>query len=529
MPWKVYLRRIFDDPFYRRTAKESREQRKRMRSIGPVLFAIVALFVVAGVPAIRSGAAPAPVGSPSSSPAATPDLSGVERGAAPAPSAGGTLQPILNVTPSHGVAPLGVTATVWLPRASGSVAYNVTLCFGSGVCQNVTTWLGGAPPLSWATTYSTAGSYTVAANVTASNGSAGWANATVSVTLDAILPELTVTPNTGFAPVHAYVQLILGFGSTASPPFSATICPNPGSCVNRTQWVGYSAWSVVATYTSAGTYTITAQVNDSNGTSATVNATVTVIAPYFELVADPSVGSAPLTVNLTARVDGGAAPYNMTICSTVGSCATNASVNSTGEWTSRATYTIPGNYSVTASYVDAYGVQGTASTVVDVTAAAALTGVATAQAQPTPKGTTGALIGYTVNVSGGTPPYRVQWSYGDGTVGSGIPGQPTFHLYAHTGTFIPKLVVRDAVGHTWNETLPTVTVGATTAPTPPFGVSFSLGGEAPAIIALAVAAVALLGVIAHRLWVLRETEESSRFVYRLTQAPVNPDDFRRPP
>jgi hypothetical protein len=81
----------------------------------------------------------------------------------------------------------------------------------------------------------------------------------------------------------------------------------------------------------------------------------------------------------------------------------------------------------------------------------------------------GVTIDFRAVVSGGSAPYNLSWSFGDGSYGYGP--SPT-HAYAQAGTYSVKVDLADSAGVRVNETL-SVVVSAASSP------ATSSGGSAP--------------------------------------------------
>ncbi|MCI4330826.1 MAG: PKD domain-containing protein [Thermoplasmata archaeon] len=353
--------------------------------------------------------------------------------------------------------------------------------------------------------------------------------------------EILATPTYGFAPLKTYLQATacggnwsggfytsgcLGPVPNGSGPFTLTVCPVSGSCTVTRNWSGLGAYSFYYTYTAGGTYNLTGTLSNASGAFSTYWLLVQVVAPIFELVVSP--GGAPSTYNLTGEVLGGASPYRMTICPEPGKCVTNASVNWTGIWTLSWVYNRTGNYSASALMTDADGALAGATAAVDVTASPPLM-VHTHQASPPGGGPL--TVAFQTQISGGSPPYSLEWFFGDGTSGSGVNGGLSTHTYASAGSFTPRLTVRDGVGHVWSETLPPVSVGASASGGTPGGgllPAVGTGGWAsPVLLVLGLVALAGTALVAERRWSRARTEAGYRLVYHLTQDDIDPELIAR--
>ncbi|MEM4710417.1 MAG: PKD domain-containing protein, partial [Candidatus Woesearchaeota archaeon] len=82
----------------------------------------------------------------------------------------------------------------------------------------------------------------------------------------------------------------------------------------------------------------------------------------------------------------------------------------------------------------------------------------TCNAQPT-TGNIPLKVNFTGTATGGTGTYNYQWTFGDGTTGS---GQQTTHTYNQTGTYNPKLKITDTNNNQITINCPTITATQTT-------------------------------------------------------------------
>jgi PKD repeat protein len=197
-------------------------------------------------------------------------------------------------------------------------------------------------------------------------------------------------------------------------------------------------------YTSPGTYTATLTATASNGSSGTAVASVTVTG---------GGGNVTVTVTPSTNQTNPGQPvsfsYSATTSFGIGFPQIRSMLISYGDGaplplnppsgTVSHSYSAPGTYTVVVTATDTSGAQGRATTVIQVSPG------------PTPpisisaggpySGTVGSLITMTGNTSGGAfPPFQYQynWSFGDGTAGS---GQTTAHAYSNPGTYSILLTV----------------------------------------------------------------------------------------
>ncbi|MCI4325603.1 MAG: PKD domain-containing protein [Thermoplasmata archaeon] len=251
-------------------------------------------------------------------------------------------------------------------------------------------------------------------------------------------------------------------------------------------------------------------------------------APILSLAVSPSVGNAPLFVNVTVSVSDGVGPYNLSVCFGTAdhqSPAPNCGVgNSTWSGSSPLdfshVYLNSGNFSVVAIASDARGagVGSTALIVVTDQNSLGASAVELTGSGPAPLTAT-----FNETVAGGTPPITLQWTFGDGTSGSELPGVPVHHLYESPGVFTPQLTVTDSAGHRTVRTLPSITV--TAGATSPFS-----QGSTPVFVLLAALAGTILaaGLGFRFAQTRRWRREGDELVARLQTGPPRPPN-RMPP
>jgi PKD repeat protein len=209
------------------------------------------------------------------------------------------------------------------------------------------------------------------------------------------------------------------------------------------------------TYFLPGTYIATLQVTPPGGsvgpnsntyswiagqTLGTASATVVVLPDYFYVLVNtsPGTGPTPLTVKFTSTIKGDGFPPFTYKWDFGDFGATSTAANPT------YTYTRDGIYAVRVAVTDSKGWQSTAMT----TVFAAVPGiVVTTTAAPT-SGYAPLGVGFVASASGGVPPYIFQWSFGDGTTGS---GSSISHTYVNPGSYAAMVTVTDSMNH-WTVT-----------------------------------------------------------------------------
>lgn len=189
-------------------------------------------------------------------------------------------------------------------------------------------------------------------------------------------------------------------------------------------------------------------------------------APILSLLLTPQAGSAPLWVNATVNVAGGAGPFNLSLCfgtvdhtSPPAGCGAGTAANWSGSapLTFTHRYETPGNFSVVAVVSDASGAGSGATALVVVTAAGAL---AVSASPSTTSGRAPLTVEFSESLTGGSPPLTVQWRFGDGTSGSGEVNGAVAHTYESAGTYTPSVTVTDGAGHRSSRTLAPIVVAA---------------------------------------------------------------------
>ncbi|MFN7118576.1 MAG: PKD domain-containing protein, partial [Saprospiraceae bacterium] len=195
--------------------------------------------------------------------------------------------------------------------------------------------------------------------------------------------------------------------------------------------------SVTHTYTDLGTFPIVLTVTDELGGTSTATKEVTVHGrPEAQLVANPVVGSAPLTVNFDASTstdDGSIVSYSWDF----GDGSAGSGV------TTSHTYNTVGDFTVVLTVTDNLGATDTATVKITASANPAPVAIITADQ-------TSGLAPLTVNFDAGTSTddgsiVSYSWDFGDGSVGSGVT---TSHTYNTVGDFTVVLTVTDNLGAT---------------------------------------------------------------------------------
>ncbi len=235
------------------------------------------------------------------------------------------------------------------------------------------------------------------------------------------------------------------------------------------------------TFQTAGDYTVSVTVTDSNGDVATDSITVTATdnsVPTVAPTATPDSGLAPLQVQFSAHASGG--DGTLTYQWNFGDSATDTVANPVH------TYNSAGEYDASVTVTDANN--DSVSDTVHISVGSNLVPSASASATPQ-SGYAPLQVSFFGNASGGNAPLQYQWNFGDGATST---DQNPTHSYASTGTYTATLVVTDANNDSDSATVaitvkdnsvPQVSVAASpTSGIVPFNVNFNstvTNGDAP--------------------------------------------------
>lgn len=358
-------------------------------------------------------------------------------------------------------APADTMIHFWANASGGAPPYQFSWNFGNGG-NGTGQWPGYA--------YGANGTYQAVVTVVDSTGAQGSASVIVTIAGSPSGGSGNGTGNSstglsvyaGAVPSTAPAPAMISFYANASggtPPY--TYFWTFGNGGNGT---GESPSYV---YTTPGTYSAVVYVYDSAGNHANATVTVTVTgnqsagsALHLNFTASPDRGTAPLSVTFSAYVYGGLAPYTYRLCTSSGNCSSSTIDATTAYWQDSTTYLTPGNYTATATVVDATGNETISTVSIVVTAGNPLnvSVLSSSLSGPAPL-----AVGFLATVSGGTAPYSVEWAWGDGTVASSVSGAVVAHAYTTAGIFDPTLTVTDSAGH--NLTVALGVVNVTTTPT----------------------------------------------------------------
>jgi PKD repeat protein/photosystem II stability/assembly factor-like uncharacterized protein len=198
----------------------------------------------------------------------------------------------VSAEPAAGVAPLDVhfEGTV----SGGTPPYVTGWTFGDGATAD-----GDAADHR----YASPGTYTATFTVEDAAGETAARSTVIRVARgDPLEAAFTAEPAEGQAPLEV---AFIGSAEGGVPPYTAFRWDFGDGGTAQTQRANH-------TFTAPGTFTVTLEVEDSSGAVATAQDQIVIHEsppPQVLILADPTEGEPPLTVQFDASVDGGQAPY----------------------------------------------------------------------------------------------------------------------------------------------------------------------------------------------------------------------------
>ena len=232
-----------------------------------------------------------------------------------------------------------------------------------------------------------------------------------------------------------------------SPPYFLSW--NFGDGINSTG-VGEN---ITHTFTRVGDYNITLSAKDSGTPSqnATANVLVTITSPANSTVresltttilANSTNNTAPATVEFNADATGGSPPYFL-------SRNFGDGINSTGVGENIThTFTRVGDYNITLSAKDSGtpSQNATANVLVTITSPANSTvreSLTTTILVNSTNNTAPATVEFNADATGGSPPYFLNWNFGDGINSTGV-GERASHTFTRVGDYNITLSAKDS-------------------------------------------------------------------------------------
>ncbi|MGC8618675.1 MAG: immunoglobulin domain-containing protein [Thermoplasmata archaeon] len=244
---------------------------------------------------------------------------------------------------------------------------------------------------------------------------------------------------------------------------------------------GATASSFTFSSNSAGTYTIYLKVTDSTGASQGSNdISITVNPTLSVLISSPTasidVGS---SLQLTSQASGGVSPY--TYQWYLNGNPISGATSSTFSFDP----SVAGTYSIYLAVADSSGLVKDSNTLT-ITVFSTLNFTASATSTSI---TNGSSSTFSVNPSGGDPPYSYQW-YVNGVPVSGATSSAFTYKPSQTGNYTVYVAVKDSTGVTKDSNFITLTV---TKPKPSPSITIPLVAIIGiVIVVIAVTAIALL-------------------------------------
>jgi FtsP/CotA-like multicopper oxidase with cupredoxin domain len=341
-------------------------------------------------------------------------------------------------------APLTIT-TASLPGAVTGVAYSQTLTATGGSAPLTWSISAGALPTGLALsvagiisgTPTVTGTSTFTVKVTAGNG----ATATLPLTITVTAPvSITTVSLPGAITGSAYSQTLTSAGGSTPYTWSISAGALPSG-------LGFSAAGVISgTPTLTGTSTFTVKVTAGNGTSATLQLSITDTAPVSITTASLPGAVTGVAYSQTLTAAGGSAPLTWSI--SAGTLPTGMTLSAAGVISGTATVT--GTSSFTVKVAAGNGTSATLPLSITVTAPVSITTASL------PGAITGSAYSQTLTSAGGSAPFT--WSISAGALPAGltlsaagvINGTPTV---TGTSTFTVKVTAGNGTSATLQLTI----------------------------------------------------------------------------
>ncbi|HZY69530.1 MAG TPA: PKD domain-containing protein [Thermoplasmata archaeon] len=188
-------------------------------------------------------------------------------------------------------------------------------------------------------------------------------------------------------------------------------------------------------YTIAGGHMVTLTVIDSKGNRSI---SIGYVTAFGLPTVDPTTGDAPLRVAFTRAAFAGNAPVSINW--TFGDGNRSTAQNTTYR------YANGGTFHWTYTMVDGQGNRVLANGTIVVTPPLKIPSITASPARHSIPVT----VAFSVKTTGGTPPFVTNWTFGDGTYGSGYS---TSHMYTTVGTYAARFTIRDATNISVNNSV----------------------------------------------------------------------------
>lgn len=360
-------------------------------------------------------------------------------------------------SPSTGNAPLTVAFTTHTEGGVEPFTYEWNLGDNTGVVTDKST----------VHTYQFPGPYLVSLKITDFLGNVAEDTAVITVisptlTADILINGVSQDSVSGNAPLNVGFSSLVN-GAIGPVTYQWTVSNNVQTVYTSPASATLSSLSY--TFGAAGTYTVTLQVTDSTGKSATDFVTVHVdpSSTVFsvKLSAIPTGGGAPLTVDFFADVTGGSGAFNYHWIISMG-----GESYSWDTQTPSFSYTFEniGDFTVIVTVTDDYGNSATSDIItihVEID-----TGVVIALKAVPQSGHAPLEVEFTAEVLSGNAPFSYTLLFGDGTKSekSSQSKKVSFtHVYEEKGEYEVQLRVSDGDG---DGALATVTINVKDTKTP---------------------------------------------------------------
>jgi PKD repeat protein len=315
----------------------------------------------------------------------------------------------LTASITAGDATSGKPVTLSATASGGTAPYTISWDFGDSSTE---------PGATVSHIYNVKGSYTVRAIVTDAN----LGNTTSTIVMVVTPQPLAMTASCGQATVGKPVTCT-GSASGGTSPYSFSWDLGKDGTVDGTEP------SFTHVFPAKGAFSIDATVRDANNATSTVNLSVVANPQPLTVSAQCSSGTSGKPVNCSSSGSGGTLPY--VFGWDVGKDGSFETTGSNFTWT----FPVKGPYSVDAVLIDANGAIASVNIPVTVAPQPLAASISTTT-RPA-----GSPTNFSALISGGTAPYTVFWSFGDG---ANSTGNPVSHVYAVKGSYNATAVITDA-------------------------------------------------------------------------------------